>query len=96
MLTDKQPGFCLEGRTKSKFFAQKLSDLGSELNKLMQFKRGTNGGIVVKYIVTVDGGLGGNPQLLGGFCDFAAKKKRFLRHFNRTTHVLKPYESPSC
>ena len=57
----------------------------------MQLKRVTNGGVVIKYIVTVDGGLGRGPQLLGDFCDFAAQKKRFLRQFNRTSHVLKPY-----
>ena len=57
----------------------------------MQLKRVTNGGIVIKYIVTVDGGQGAEP--LGNFCDFAAKKKRFLSHFNRTSQVLKPYES---
>ena len=48
----------------------------------MQLKRVTNGDIVIKYKVTVDGGL-------GDFCDFAAKKKQFLRHFNRTSHFLK-------
>ena len=48
----------------------------------MQLKRVTNGDIVIKYKVTMDGGL-------GDFCDFAAKKKQFLRHFNRTSHILK-------
>ena len=48
----------------------------------MQLKRVTNGGTVIKYKVTMDGGL-------GDFSDFAAKKKQFLRHFNRTSHVLK-------
>ena len=48
----------------------------------MQLKRVTTGYIVIKYKVTMDGGL-------GDFCDFAAKKKQFLRHFNRTSHVLK-------
>ena len=45
MLLDTQPGFCWEGLTKSKFFAQKLSDLGSVLDKLMQLKRVTNGSL---------------------------------------------------
>ena len=43
---------------KSTFFAQKLSDLGSGLNELMQLKRVINVGIVIKYIVIVDGSLG--------------------------------------
>ena len=67
MLPDTQPGFCQKERTKGKFFAQKLSDLGSMLNKLMQLKRVTNGGIVIKYIVTVDGGLGAEPSAAGQF-----------------------------
>ena len=41
MLPDMQSGFCLEVFTKSKFFGQKLSDLGSVQNKLMQLKRVT-------------------------------------------------------
>ena len=52
----------------------------------MQLKRVTNGGIVIKYIVIVDGGRGAEPQPLDNFCDFAAKKNQFLRHFNRTSH----------
>ena len=48
----------------------------------MKLKRVTHGDIVIKYKVTMDGGL-------GDFCDFAAKKKQFLRHFNRSSHVLK-------
>ena len=55
----------------------------------MQLKRVTNGDIVIKYKVTMDGGLGAQPQPLGDFCDLAAKKKQFLRHFNRISHVLK-------
>ena len=55
----------------------------------MQLKRVTNGGTVIKYKVTMDGGLGAQPPAAGRFCDFAAKKKQFLRHFNRTLHVLK-------
>ena len=56
-----------KGEQKLAFFAQKLSDLGSELNKLMQLKRATNGGIVIKYIVTVDGGLEAEPPATGRF-----------------------------
>ena len=53
---------------KSNFFAQRLSDLGSVLNKLMQLKRVTNGGILVsKYIVTVNGGLGAKSPVAGRF-----------------------------
>ena len=55
----------------------------------MQLKRVTNGDIVIKYKVTMDRGLGAQPPAAGHFCDFAAKKKQFLRHFNRTSHVLK-------
>ena len=55
----------------------------------MRLKRVTNGDIVNKYKVTIDGGLGAQPQPLGNFCDFAAKKKQFLHHFNRTSPVLK-------
>ena len=55
MLPETQQGYCEEEQTKRKFFAQKLSDLGSVLNKLMQLKRVTNGGIVIKYIARVDG-----------------------------------------
>ena len=64
----------------------------------MLLKRVINGVIVIKYIVTVDGGSGGGaaPHPLGNFYDFATKKKQFLRHFNRTSHVLKPYESLNC
>ena len=62
----------------------------------MQLKRVTNEGIVIKYIVTTDGCLGGGAQPLGNFCDFAAKKKQFLQHFNRTSHVLKSCESLNC
>ena len=57
---------------KSNFFAQRLSDLGSVLNKLMQLKRVTNGGIVTRYMVTVNGGLGAKSPVAGRFCDFAA------------------------
>ena len=47
--------FAKMGETKSKFIiAQKLSDLGSVVNKLIQLKRVTDGGIVTKYVVTVD------------------------------------------
>ena len=53
--------FATRGGTKSKLFAPRLSDLGFLLNKLMQLKRVTNGGIVPKCIVTVDGGLGAKP-----------------------------------
>ena len=67
MVLDTQPRFCLVGRTKSKFFAQKLSDLGSVLNKPMQLKRVINMGIVIKYIVTVDGSLGAEPPAAGRF-----------------------------
>ena len=39
-----------------------MSDLGSVLDKLMQLKRVTNGGVVITYIVTVYGGLGQTPS----------------------------------
>ena len=48
------------------------------------------------YIVTVDVDLGAEPPPLDNFCDFAPKKKRFLRHFNRSSHVLKYCESLNC
>ena len=54
------------------FFAQKLPNQAPMLNKLMQLKRDT-AGIATKYLVTVNGGLGGSPQPLGNFYDFAAK-----------------------
>ena len=98
MLPDTQPEFCWEGWTseRSKFFAPKLSDLGSVQNKLMQLQRVTNGDIVIEYVVTANGARGRSPQPLGDFCAFAAKHKKFLRHFNRTSHVSKPYESLNC
>ena len=55
----------------------------------MQLKPVTNGDIAIKYKVTMDGSLGAQSPAMGDFCDFAAKKKQFLRHFNRTSHVLK-------
>ena len=55
----------------------------------MQLKRVTNGGIVIKYIGTVDGGPGLETQPPSNFRDFAAKKKQFLGHFNCTSDVLK-------
>ena len=54
----------------------------------MQLKRVTNEGTVIKYKATMEGAWGRTPQMLGDFCDFAAKKKQFLCHFNRTSHVL--------
>ena len=52
---------------EQKFFAQKLSDLGTVLNKLMQLKRVTNGGTVIKYIMTMDGDLGAELPAAGQF-----------------------------
>ena len=81
MLPDTQPGFCLEGWTKSKFFAQKLSDLGFVLTKPMQLKRVTNGGTVIKYKVTMDGGLGAQPPAAGRFLWLCRKKEAIFTSF---------------
>ena len=57
------------------FFAQKLSNLGPVLNKPLQLKRVTEGP---------------EPQLLGDFCDFAAKiaiLMPFQSHFARFTTI---------
>ena len=59
------------------FFAQKLSNLAPVLKKLMQLKRVTEGSIVTKYVVSLNGGLGAEPQPLGDFRDFAAKNSNF-------------------
>ena len=56
------------------FFAQKLSNVGPELNKPLLLKRVTEG-----------------AQLLGGFCDFAAKiaiLTPFESHFARFKTIL--------
>ena len=78
MLPDTQPGFCWEGWAKSNFFAQKWSDLGSVLNKLMQqLERVTNGGVIIKYIVTVYGGLGRAHSRLAIFVILQLKRSNF-------------------
>ena len=56
MLPDMQSGFCLEVFTKSKFFGQKLPDLGSVQNKLMQLKR------VTRSVARGGGGGGSSPE----------------------------------
>ena len=71
----------------SKFFPQKLSNLGLLLNKLLQLKRIT------------EGEWGQSPQALGNFCDFAEKIAiltpfqslftRFGNHMNNYNKLLK-------
>ena len=62
------------------FFAQKLSNLGPVLNKPMQLKR------------TAEGAWGQSPQLLGDFCDFAAKNCDLSAISITFRAFLKPYE----
>ena len=64
----------------SKFFPQKLSNLGPLLNKLLQLKRIT------------EGVWGQSPQPLGDFCDLAGKNSDF-NAISITFHTFwKPYE----
>ena len=60
----------------SKFFPQKLSNLGPMLNKLLQLKR------------IIEGVWGQKSQPLDDFCDFAGKNSDFQRHFNHFLRVL--------
>ena len=47
----------------------------------MQLKRATDGPIVTKYLVTVDGGLGAVPPAAGRFVRFFSKKIEILTPF---------------
>ena len=64
MRPEAQPGFATREELKPKvffFFAQQLSNSDPVLNKPMQLK------------CIAEGMWGQSPQLLGNFCDFAAK-----------------------
>ena len=75
MQPEAQPGVLLREREglnqKKMFFAQKLSNLGPLLNKLLQLKRVPEGAV---------------PLAAGDFCNFAAKiaiLTPFKSHFAR-------------
>ena len=74
MLLDVQPEFCYLGWTQSKFICQKIARFSPGVEQTNTTQAYHRRGIVSKYLVAVDGGLGAEPPAARRFLWFCCKK----------------------